>query len=98
MPAENLAYTALFVKELANETQLKADFNVSTKDGLLHIRNLKGIAVKDINVYGLTGNLVNRFTLNSREDLTLPIDARRALLFVRLNTELGVAVYKVYLQ
>lgn len=98
MPAQDVTYTAVFVKGTANEALLQASFTVGTKNGNLYVRNLNGIAVKDINVYGLTGNLVNRFTPNSREDLTLPIDAQRAILFVRLNTEKGVAVYKVYLQ
>ncbi|MDE7148792.1 MAG: fibronectin type III domain-containing protein, partial [Bacteroidales bacterium] len=98
MPGKDLAYTALFVSNVANEELLKADFNVGTQDGRLYVRNLKGITIKDIDVYGLTGNLINRFAPNSREDLVLPIDTRRAILFVRLNTEQGVAVYKVYMQ
>lgn len=98
MPGENTTYTALFVSNVANEELLKASFKVGTQNGNLYVRNLNGITVKGIDVYGLTGNLVNRFTPNSREDLTLPIDAQRAILFIRLNTEQGLAVYKVYLQ
>lgn len=96
MPSEDVTYTAVFAEGQANEDLLKADFNVGTQNGHLYVRNLKGITVKDIQVYGLTGNLVNRFSLNSREDLMLPINAQRAILFVRLNTEQGVAVFKVY--
>lgn len=98
MPAQDVTYTAVFAKGTANEALLQASFAVGTQNGQLYVRNLNGIAVKDINVYGLTGNLINRFAPNSREDLMLPIDAQRAILFVRLNTEKGVAVYKVYLQ
>lgn len=97
MPAEALTYTALFVEKQANESLLKAAFNVMTQNGQLHIRNLKGLTVEEVAVYDLTGKLTNRFPLNSREDLALPIDAQNALLLVRIATEQGVTVYKVYL-
>lgn len=97
MPAKDTAFIARFVPETANEDLLRANFGISTQDGRLVIRNLDGMTVKSVDVYGLTGNRLNRFTPNSREDLTLPVDARRAMLFVRLETERGVVIYKVYM-
>ncbi|MDE6514438.1 MAG: hypothetical protein K2L03_00170, partial [Bacteroidales bacterium] len=97
MPAEDIAYTAVFAPQTSLEDLVKASFSVSTDNGRLIVRNLNGLTVKDIDIYDLTGRRINRFTPNSREDLMLPVDAERALLFVRLNTEKGVAIYKVYL-
>lgn len=98
MPEKDTAFTARFiVKPVANENALRANFSLSTKDGSLYIRNLGGWTVKNVEVYGLTGNRIERFTPNSREDLILPVKAERAMLFVRIDTEKGAAVYKVYL-
>ncbi|MDE6514509.1 MAG: hypothetical protein K2L03_00540, partial [Bacteroidales bacterium] len=94
----SVTYTALFYDNVANEAAVKAAFSVSTKDGHLLIRNLKGLTVKEVAVYGLTGRQLGYFTPNSREDLALPINAERALLLVRVASEQGIAIYKVYLQ
>lgn len=97
MPENDTAFMARFiVKPVANENALRANFSLSTKDGSLYIRNLGGWTVKNVEVYGLTGNRIERFTPNSREDLILPVKAERAMLFVRIATEKGAAVYKVY--
>ncbi|MDE7149711.1 MAG: InlB B-repeat-containing protein, partial [Bacteroidales bacterium] len=97
MPASNVAYSALFVPYTNNEHLLSTAFDMVAKDGKLHIRNLNGIAVKTVDVYGLSGVRFNRFTLNSRENLVLPVDAERAILIVRITTEQGITVHKVYL-
>lgn len=97
MPAKDTAFIARFVPGTANEDLLRANFGISAQDGRLVIRNLDGLTVKSVDVYGLTGNRLHRFTPNSREDLTLPVDARRAMLFVRLETERGAVIYKVYM-
>lgn len=97
MPAEDLSLTARFAVETANEDAVKANFNVGTKNGEVYIRNLGGLMVKTVEIYTLTGNRLHRFTPNGREDLTLPVNAGQALLFVRIDTENGAAVYKVYL-
>lgn len=103
MPNANLAYTAVFEKDSSEqpvvgiEDLIKANFSVSTHDGQLFVRNLNGTLVKDLDVYGLTGNRIHRFTPNSREDLILPLDVERALIFVRINSEKGAAVYKIYI-
>lgn len=90
-------YTALFYGNAANEAAVKAAFNVSAANGHLYIRNLKGLTVEEVTIYGLTGRKLGHFTPNSREDLALPINAERALLLVRVASEQGVAIYKVYL-
>lgn len=91
-------YTALFESDgTANEAAVKAAFNVSANNGQLIIRNLKGLTIEEVTVYGLTGRKLGHFTPNSRENLTLPINAERALLLVRVASEQGVAIYKVYL-
>lgn len=104
MPNENLSYTAVFEKRIDDSTgqenmeaMVKANFSVSTNHGQLIVRNLNSLLVKDIDVYGLAGNRIQRFTPNSREDLYLPLEAEHALLIVRLNTETGATVYKVYI-
>ena len=96
MPGKDVAYTAVFVNNAGIEDLIKAGFSVSADHGQLIIRNLNGLTVKNIEVFSLTGNRLHRFTPNSREDLTLPVNAEHALLFVRLSTEQGIAVYKVY--
>lgn len=94
----DVTYTALFkANETANEQELKAAFNVATGNGHLYIENLKGLTIEEVTVYGLTGRKLGHFTPNSREDLALPINAERALLLVRVASEQGVAIYKVYL-
>lgn len=96
--SKNITITAKFVEDQANETQLRAEFRVSTDNGNLLIGNLGGIKVKDVTVYNLAGRLLNQFAVSSTDNLTLPVNAQRTIIFVRLNTEKGVAVYKVYLQ
>lgn len=96
--SKNITITAKFVEDQANETQLRAEFRVSTDNGNLLIGNLGGIKVKDVTVYNLAGRLLGQFAVSSTDNLTLPVNAERTIIFVRLNTEKGVAVYKVYLQ
>ena len=97
MPDGDLSLTAKFIVETANEDAVKTSFGVSTRDGRVHVRNLGGMTVNTVDIYTLTGNRLHRFSPNSREDLILPVDAERALLFIRINAENGTAVYKVYL-
>lgn len=97
MPDGDLSLTAKFIVETANEDAVKASFGVSTRDGRVHVRNLGGMTVNTVDIYTLTGNRLHRFMPNSREDLILPVDAERALLFIRIDAENGTAVYKVYL-
>ncbi|MDE7149112.1 MAG: hypothetical protein K2O01_01690, partial [Bacteroidales bacterium] len=78
--------------------QINALFNVRTQDGHVHIRNLNGLLVKNVSVFNLNGTRLADFRTDSRDDLTLPVDGRHTLVFVRLQTEKGTAVYKTYLQ
>lgn len=78
--------------------QINTQFNVRTQDGRIIIRNLDGWLIKQVCVYSLNGVKLADHRPDSRDDLELPVDARHALLFVRLLTEKGVAVYKIYLQ
>lgn len=98
MPAADTAFTAVFEKLSANEDLLRAAFRLSAADGQLYVRNLKGITITDIDVHTLNGQRIHRFLPQSNEDLILPVDARRAILFIRLNSVEGVAIYKVYMQ
>lgn len=93
----DVTYTAVFKEKPANEETVKAAFSVSANNGQLIIRNLKGLNIQEVTVYGLTGRQIGYFTPNSREDLTLPVNTERALLLVRVASEQGVAIYKVYL-
>ena len=97
MPARDTAFTAKFVENAAIETLTQADFCLNATHGQLQIHNLNGLTVKSVTVYTLTGNRLARFTSNSHEDLNLPVSAEHALLFVRIDTEKGAAVYKVFL-
>ena len=90
-------YTAVFAEGTANENLLQAAFGVHAGNGKLYIRNLKGLTVEEVTVYGVTGRQIGRFTPNSREDLVLPVNAERAVLVVRVASEQGAATYKVYL-
>lgn len=78
--------------------QINTQFNVRTQDGRIIIRNLNGWLIKQVCVYSLNGVKLTDCKPDSRDDLELPVDTRHALLFVRLQTEKGVAVYKTYLQ
>ncbi len=97
MPDRDTAFTAKFVQNTAIETQAQTDFSVNATQGQIQVRNLNGLTVKSVTVYTLTGERLARFAPNSREDLSLPVAAGRALLFVRIDTEKGAAVYKVFL-
>ena len=113
MPARNAHYKAKFQPKEDDDTtsneeaRLRASFSLSAENGMLHVRNLGGVAVKSVDVYSLSGAHLHRFAPGSglgsalaacRYDLSLPIDANRALIFVRLATEKGVVVYKVYVR
>lgn len=95
---ENVAFAAVFAENTATEDLLRAAFNLSTQNGSLYIRNLQGVTVQDVVVYGLSGQKINHFTPNSNEDLVLPVNASKAILFVRIATNKGSVVYKVYMQ
>lgn len=97
MPDQDTAFTAKFVQNTATETLAQTDFSVSATHGHLVVRNLNGLTVKSVTIYTLTGERLARFTLNSREDLNLPVAAGRALCFVRIDSGKGSAVYKVFL-
>ena len=99
MPAHDVNYLALFHYNYHNEdAQLRAGFSLSAENGMLHVRNQCGVRIKNVDVYGLNGAHLHRFAPGSCEDLNLPIDAANALVFVRLHTEKGVVVYKVYVR
>ena len=95
---EDVAFAAVFAENTATEDLLRAAFNLSTQNGLLYIRNLQGVTIQDVVVYGLSGQKINHFTPNSNEDLVLPVNASKAILFVRIATNKGSVVYKVYMQ
>lgn len=97
MPNCDTAFTAKFVQNTATETLAQTDFSLSATRKQLQIRNLNALTVKSVTVYTLTGERLARFTPNSREDLSLPVAVERAMLFVRIDTEKGAAVYKVFL-
>lgn len=97
MPDQDTAFTAKFVQNTATETLAQTDFSVSATHGQLAVRNLNRLTVKSVTIYTLTGERLARFTPDSREDLSLPVAAERALLFVRIDSEKGAAVYKVFL-
>ncbi len=97
MPNRDMRLTAKFVQNTAIETLAQNDFRVSATHGQLQIRNLHALTIKSVTIYTLTGDRLARFSLNSREDLSLPVAAGRALRFVRIDTEKGAAVYKVFL-
>ncbi len=78
--------------------QINASFNVRAQDGRIIIRNLNGWLINNVTVYNVSGARLAGFRADSRDDLVLPVDARHALIFVRLQTEKGIAVYKTYLQ
>lgn len=94
----DVAFTAVFAENTATEDLLRAAFNLSTQNGSLYIRNLQGVTVQDVVVYGLSGQKINHFTPNSNDDLVLPVNASKAILFVRIATNKGSVVYKVYMQ
>lgn len=93
--------TVRFVTDLtATEAvaQLNGLFTIRTQNGHIHIRNLNSLLVRNVTVYNLNGVKLAGFRTDSRDDLELPVNARHLLIFVRLQTEQGTAVYKVYLQ
>ena len=96
MPGHEVSYTAVFESLTANEDEVRAHFGVNADNGQLIIRNLNGLTIKDVEVFGLTGTRLQRFTPNSRENLMLPLNTAHTLIVVRLHTEKGTAVYKVY--
>lgn len=77
--------------------QLNGLFSVRTQDGQIAIRNLNNLLVRNVAVFNLSATKLADFRVDSRDDLLLPINVRRMLIFVRLQTERGVAVYKIYL-
>ena len=97
MPSADVTYTAIFGKNTSIEDMVRANFSVSTDYGQLIVRNLNGILVKGIDIYSLTGERLVRFSPNSRDDLSLPIAAKRTLCIICIDTENGAAIYKVFL-
>ncbi|MDE5543781.1 MAG: InlB B-repeat-containing protein [Bacteroidales bacterium] len=93
----DVTYAALFAKATANEQQLKAAFNVGAGNGRLYIENINDVVVKDVTVFNTVGRRVAHFAPNRRGNLTLPVDANASVLVVRVVSEQGAGVYKVYL-
>lgn len=96
--SEELHFTTLN-DTLAMETmaQLNGLFSVRAQDGHIAIRNLNNLLVRNVSVFNLSATKLADFRVDSRDDLLLPVSAHRMLIFVRLQTERGMAVYKVYL-
>ncbi|MDE7090873.1 MAG: hypothetical protein K2O53_04040, partial [Bacteroidales bacterium] len=95
--SEALHFTTLDSLAVETLAQLNGLFNVRTQDGHIAIRNLNNLLIRNVSVFNLSAAKLADFRVDSRDDLLLPIDARRMLIFVRLQTERGMAVYKVYL-
>ena len=93
----DVTYTALFKQNTANEKQLKAAFNVGAGNGHLYIENHNNLLVKEVTVFNTVGRQLAHFTPNSNANLTLPVNTRFSVLVVRVVSEQGAAVYKVYL-
>ena len=91
------SFSALFREKTANEQQLKAAFNVAAGNGHLYIDNLNAVTVREVAVFNTVGRQLAHFTPNSNANLALPVDARYSVLVVRVVSEQGVAIYKVYL-
>ncbi|MDE6515947.1 MAG: InlB B-repeat-containing protein, partial [Bacteroidales bacterium] len=97
MVKADVTYTALFKENSANEQQLKAAFNVGAGNGQLFIENLNAVVVKEVSVFNTVGRQLAHFTPNSNANLALPVEARYSILVVRVVSEQGIAIYKVYL-
>lgn len=78
--------------------QISALFSVHTQNGRVIIRNPHGALISNVSVYNLNGIKLTDLRADSRDDLTFPTAGHRMLIFVRLQTEKGTAVYKTYLQ
>ena len=66
-------------------------------NGHLYIDNLNAVTVREVAVFNTVGRQLAHFTPNSNANLALPVDARYSVLVVRVVSEQGVAIYKVYL-
>lgn len=77
--------------------QLNGLFSVRAQDGQIAIRNLNNLLIRNVTVFNQNGTKLADFRTDSRDDLLLPVGARRMLIFVRLQTERGVAIYKTIL-
>lgn len=97
MVAADVTYAALFAEATANEQQMKAAFNVGAGNGKLYIENINDVVVKDVTVFNTVGRRVAHFAPNRRGNLTLPVNAACSVLVVRVVSEQGAGVYKVYL-
>lgn len=93
-PGDTTTHDTTAVETIA---QLNGLFCVRTWDGQIAIHNLNGLLIRNVSIHNLNGTKLADFRVDSRDDLLLPIDARRMLIFVRLQTERGTVVYKVYL-
>lgn len=99
--SEAIHFTTLGDKDdtsaVENLAQLKGMFNVRAHDGQVTIQNPDGLLIRNVSIHNLSGAKLADFRLDSRDDLMLPVNARHLLVFVRLQTERGSVVYKVYL-
>ncbi|MDE6514708.1 MAG: fibronectin type III domain-containing protein, partial [Bacteroidales bacterium] len=77
--------------------QLSTLFSVRAQDGQVAIQNANGLLVRNVSIHNLNGAKLADYRVDSRDDLMLPVNAQRLMLFVRLQTERGTVVYKVYL-
>lgn len=77
--------------------QLNNLFSVRAQDGQIAIRNLNNLLVRNVTVFNLNGAKLTDFRVDSRDSLLLPVNAKHQLVFVRLQTEQGVVVYKIYI-
>ncbi|MDE6514530.1 MAG: fibronectin type III domain-containing protein [Bacteroidales bacterium] len=82
---------------MANEDVLRAGFEMYATKGHINILNRKGIYVYTIEAYAVDGRKLERYTVNTNENVLLPVSLHGAPVVVALQTEAGRMTYKILL-
>lgn len=82
---------------VANEDVSRAGFEIYAAKGHINILNRIGIYVYAIEVYAVDGRKLERYTVNTNENVLLPVSLHGALAVVVLQTEAGRVAYKILL-
>ncbi len=81
----------------ANEDVLRAGFDLYAVNGHISVLNRNGLYVYTIEVYAVDGRKVDGYTVNTNENVLLPVSLSGTPAVVVLQTEAGRVAYKILL-
>ncbi|MDE5606057.1 MAG: fibronectin type III domain-containing protein, partial [Bacteroidales bacterium] len=82
---------------VANEDVLRVGFELYATKGHINVLNRSGLYVYTVEVYAVDGRKLERYAVNTNENVLLPVSLNGAPAVVALQTEAGRVTYKILL-